>query len=319
LTHDPAVRSAAHAPARSRRAHLASSLGGKLAVGLVISAASLLVAGCGSGGGGGDPPSVPLANKCGNGQHISSKIGGFYGPAPWVQPANLNSINCPYPPTVPVYSTCLTVTAVDRFDETGNGAVGTVYVQDDVSPIPVYAGTSLFDPGFTPPDLRVEPGDVLDVTGNYEEYIGPSSGFFSQCQTLPQVEGSAVFRFDGTVPAPVVITADDLSTFDGARQYESMLVTVKNVSIAANGTTSSGRYSAAVQVTNGSSWSISNALFDVPGQIPLTADQTFESVTGIVTYFYSYSLAPRSLADFNVNGSPPPSPDGGPDGGAGGG
>ena len=43
----------------------------------------------------------------------------------------------------------MTVTAVDDFDEDGNGSIGTIYVQDtvgdndDASAIPVYAGTSI--------------------------------------------------------------------------------------------------------------------------------------------------------------------------------
>lgn len=273
---------------------------------------ALLLAGC-SGGGGGDPPAPPLANKCGNGSHISSKLndGGFsgFGPAPWVQPANPNSLNCNYPAPEKVYATCLTVTAVDRWDETGNGASGTVYVQDTVSPTPVYGALSMFDPNFSPPDLRVLAGDVLDVTGTYEEFVGPSAGAFPQCQTLPQISGAASFRFDGAVPAPVEITPADLNSYDKARQYMNMLVKVKNVVIAADGSSSSGRYSANVAIPSGTPWAISNELFDVPGSMPLHANDSFDSVTGIVTYFYSFHLAPRSAADFVKAGGP--APDGG--------
>jgi hypothetical protein len=48
--------------------------------------------------------------------HISSVLTGFYGPAPWVQPANLNSTNCAYPPSQNVQATCAVVTAVDTWD-----------------------------------------------------------------------------------------------------------------------------------------------------------------------------------------------------------
>ncbi len=267
-----------------------------------------------------DPPATPLANECGDGQHISSvltstiggvQVPGFYGPAPWVQMANQTSSNCPYPPAVNVITTCLSVTAVDTWDETGDGAIGTVYVQDDVTPVPQFAATSLFSPSYSPPDLRVEPGNVLDVTGSYEEFIGPSSGAFAECETLPQISGAASFRFDGKVPAPVEIMPGDLSTYTGARPFLSMLVTVKNVTIAANGVASSGRYAANVSVPSGQAWAISNELFDLPTQYPLAAGQTFASVTGIVTYFYSFQLAPRSLADFHLVGG------GTPDGGGG--
>jgi hypothetical protein len=270
----------------------------------------------------GDPPAPPVMNVCGDGVHISSTLTtdingvetpGFYGPAPWFQPSNQMSGDCPYPPSVNVYSTCLTVTAVDTYDETGNGAIGTVYVQDNVpAPAPQYAGTSLFDPSFSPPDLRVQPGNVLDITGVYEEFIGPSSFIFPECETLPQIAGSAVFRFDGEVPAPVVLNPGDLDSYVGARAYESMLVTVKNVTLTGSLTTSGTRASATVAVpTGGTIWNISNELFDVGGQFPLTQGQTFASVTGIVTYFGSFNVAPRSVADFHLVGG------GTPDGGGG--
>ena len=297
--------------------HATRSLPPLIALGLLATFACA-VAGCTARVG--DPSAPPLMNEYGPGTHISSVLGGFYGPASWVQPNNFNSLACPYPAAFNVYTTGVTVTAVDTWDETGNGAIGTVYVQDTVPNIPVYAGMSLFSPSFTPPDLRVLPGDVLDVTGSYEEFIGPSSGFFPQCQTLPQISGSAVFRFDGTVPTPVVVTPEDLSTFDGARKYLSMLVTVRDpngpITIAANGVEKSGRYAAAVTVPSGSGWAISDELFDVYRQEPLSQGQQFESVTGIVTYFYSYQLAPRSLTDFVlVGGGHPAAPDAGTDGG----
>jgi hypothetical protein len=280
---------------------------------LAVAVAAALSAACGSRVS--DQPAIPIANECGGGEHISSVLGGFYGPATgWETPANINSTNCKYPMPLPVSATCLTVTAVDRRDETGDGAVGTVYLQDRTSPIPVYAALSLFNPSFTPPNLRVLPGDVLDVTGTYEEFMGPSSGVFQQCQTLPQIAGAAVFRYDGTVPDPVPITPGDLNSYDNARKYLSMLVTVNNVTIAADGAVKSGRYAADVSVPSGSVWAISDELFDVGGQMPLHMGDTFASITGIVTFFYSFHLAPRSAADFKKLGGAPPPADAG-DGG----
>jgi hypothetical protein len=288
-----------------------------------IGVAAALLAGCGRDGSTGDTPATPLASVCGRDLHVSSKLSkpctsgsdcptgicpesgtcsGFFGPAPWYQASNVNSDNCPYPVTQTVHTTCLTVTAVDRWDETGNGAVGTVYVQDTVSPTPQYGAISLFAPSFNPPDLRVLPGDVIDVTGSYEEFQGPSSSIFQYCATLPQIGGAAAFRFDGEVPAPIEITPADLNSYENARRYLNMLVTVKGVTIAANGASSSGRYSAAVSVA-GTPWSIDDELFDVGSQMPLTQGETFDSVTGIVTYFFAFHLAPRSAADFHKTGS----------------
>jgi hypothetical protein len=293
-----------------------------------VAVASVVATGCRSPVNGylGDPPAPPAAREFGSGTHISSKLQnangtyGFYGPADgWVQPANPSSQNCPYPPALHELVTGVTVTAVDRWDETCNGAVGTVYVQDSVglddwTQIPIFAGMSMFDPTFSPPDLRVLPGDVLDMTGQYEEFVGPSTGAFSECETLPQIAGSAAFRFDGRIPPPVQIQPSDLATFEGARQYLGMLVTVNNLTVGATGVEKSGRYSADVQV-DGTTWQISDELFDVPDVYPLTLGQTFQSVTGIVTFFYSYHLAPRSLDDFTLMGGGHPSlpPGGVPD------
>lgn len=260
-----------------------------------------------------DQPVKPLADVCGGGSRISSALGGFNGPAPWEQDANTLSKNCPYPQELAVYASCLSVTAVDLWDETGDGAVGTVYVQDNVpAPAPVYAGTSLYGTSFSPPNLRLEPGDVIDVTGTYEEWQGPSSltaGAFQYCETLPQIAGAASFRFDGAVPAPVVIQPDDLSSYASGRRYMNMLVRVENVVLAETGSSSSGRYSAKVIVSNGTQWTIGNPLFDLPNQMPLLMNDSFTSVTGIVTWFQGYTLAPRRVADFQKPGQP--LPDGG--------
>lgn len=266
-----------------------------------LAAASLLTAaGCGNTRLG-DPPSQPVADELGNGERISSVFMGFFGPASWVQLNNINSIDCVDPPNQTVLTTGVTISAVDTWDETGNGSIGTVYVQDTVSPTPLYAGMSLYRPTFSPPAYKPQPGHVVDVAGVYEEYIGPSDlalGRFGQCETLPQISGTATFRFEGEVPEPVVITPDDLNSYANARQYLGMLVTVTNVTIEKAGTESDGRYSAPVVLTSGSAWSIDDELWDVYHLMPLTQGQQFSSVTGIVTFFESFSLAPRSAADF---------------------
>jgi len=116
----------------------------------------------------------------------------------------------------------------------------------------------------------------------------------------------------------VVITPEDLSTFEGARKYLSMLVTVQQpgglVTVAAAGKESDGRYSAEMAVPSGSNWFVADELWDVAHKEPLSEGQQFQSITGIVTYFYDFELAPRSAADFVLpggNGSPDAGADGG--------
>jgi hypothetical protein len=282
---------------------------GALATAFALSSALMA---CRSDAVNGDAPPPPIVDKYGGGTHISSRLKnddgtfGFYGPAPWYDPTNINSSNCVYPPSLVKNVTGVTVVAVDTWDETGNGSVGTVYVQDSVGltdwqQIPIYAGTSMFDPTYSPPDLKPLAGDVLDIAAVYEEFAGPSTYIFPLCETLPQLTGAASFRFLGSVPPPVQIEPPALASYAGAREYESMLVTVNNVTIVANGIESSGRYTADVEVP-GTAWQIDDELFDLPHQYPLNANQKFASVTGIVTYFGSYHLAPRSLEDFTFVG-----------------
>jgi hypothetical protein len=284
--------------------HAARPLARSLALlAAIVGLSAPLVAGCARGGptADGDTPATPAADEYGEGQHISSKIGGFFGPATWLQPMNESSIGCTLPPVVNVFTTGVTVTAVDNYDETNDGAIGSVYVQDTVPNPPLYAGMSLFDPSFTPPDLRVFPGNVLDVVGPYEEYLGPDDFTFPQCETLPQLGGAATFRFDGVVPAAVEITPDDLNSYVGARQYLGMLVKVEGVTISKAGSAdSSNRYEAQVSVTSGSNFTIANQLFDLGTQMPLAEGAKFKSVTGIVTYFGSIQISPRSTADFEM-------------------
>src|SRR5215467_10306559 len=51
----------------------------------------------------------------------------------------------------------------DNFDETRNGkSRGTVYLQDFASTDP-FSGVALFQPTFSPSDLHLGPGDVVDL------------------------------------------------------------------------------------------------------------------------------------------------------------
>jgi hypothetical protein len=273
---------------------------------------------------------TPVVNVLGDGSPISSKLDGtclsgvcpgsgelctsnadcpgFYGPASWFTASNQNSLNCDYPATVNEFVSGVTITAVDTWDEDGNGSIGTVYVQDtigldDWTKIPAFAATSVYEASYSPPDLRPEPGDIVDITGQYEEFQGPSTFIFPQCVTLPQMGGDVTLRGDGRVPPPVQLNPSDLGNIDGdvsngARAYLSMLVTVNNVEIGGSGSEDDGRYGANV-IASPIPWQISDELWDVYHLCPLSQGQTFKSVTGIVTYFGTYHVAPRSGLDFD--------------------
>ena len=258
--------------------------------------ASVAVCG-GCGGGGGDPLSAPPADLYGS----ASRLTDLLGAATWLEPANPTGDNCKaIPVDRAVTVSGATVTGVDRFDETGEGSVGNVYVQDSLSPPVEYSGITVFDPGFSPPDLRVVQGDVVDVRGTLTEFAGPSAGPFAFCQSLPEISGTMSLRFDGDDGTAATIGMDQLSNYASARAWFGVLVRLQNVTVAADPKSSSGRYSAALQVPGGATEqpAINNELFDLENDGPPVAQGTFfKSVTGIITYFYGVHIAPRSAAD----------------------
>ena len=257
------------------------------------------LAGCsGTGGTIGDPPSKPAADQNGSGARLSDLI----GPAPWVDPLNKDSIDCAYPADKNIHVTGVAITAIDRFDETGTGAVGTFFVQDLVDSPPPYSGVDVFSPSFSPPDLRLQVGDQADILGTLQEFPGPTTFIFPRCKTLPEIGGTMTFRSENKNPAPVTIALEDLKSYDTARQWLGMLVRVENVTIAAKAS-SKGRFTADIDAGGGGLATdipqIANELYDIEKEGPMMAQgTTFKSVTGIVTFFSQFQLAPRSAADF---------------------
>jgi hypothetical protein len=268
----------------------------------VRSAFALGLAACGiaTEGPGGDAPRKPKADAFGGGERVRDVV----KPATWVEPGNADSEACAsIPAEREVAVTGVTVMAVDRYDETGEGAFRNVYVQDTLLAPEPYSGVTVYSPGYSPPDLRVVAGDVVDLAGSFEEFAGPpGSSPFKYCRTLPEMKGTMALRFEGVVLEPVVIEPKVLGAYDTARPYFGMLVTLKDVVLACDPYEKGGRFSIGFSVGEDLPCqdlpSISNELFDLKGAAPsLAKGQTLASVTGIVTFFYDANIAPRSAAD----------------------
>jgi hypothetical protein len=261
-----------------------------------------LVLGCsGTGDGGtGDPASVPQPDKLGSGAQLSQLL----GPATWLNENDKFSDNCAPPPDHVVQVTGTTIVALDKFDETGEGSNGNLYVQDTTQDPPAFSGVTVFAPSFSPPDLRLAPGDVTDMFGVLQEFLGPSSaGLFGYCKTLPEIGGTMTFRFEAGPLTPKTIPIEDLKSYATARQWLGMLVRIESVRIADPPANSSGRYTAALDVGGGIAQpdvpKISNELYDIEGEgPPLTQGATFSAMSGVITYFYGFKIAPRSPDDF---------------------
>lgn len=213
--------------------------------------------------------------------------------------------------------TGVVVVAKDDFDETGDGkSSGNLYVQDALDTAPAFGGIEIFGPSYSPPDLRVRPGDVIDVRGPYSEFAGPSSAPFPAGQTLPEISNGIVsFRYETPLPLPRKADRgrppilEDLTSYDSGRKWLGVLVTLDDVTIAADGTKdAAGRYKAKLTtVSQSGSVYVTNALFALDtlpagdgGASPLAANAHFASITGIVQYFFDFSIAPRSADDLKL-------------------
>lgn len=229
-----------------------------------------------------DQPVPPNANPLGNGNRLRE-----------VQdPASPD-----YAPNQNVNVTSVVVTAVDTFDETHNGkSRGTIFVEDADQASP-YGGISMYSPTFVPANLRLAPGDVVDIYGQYVEQqtIGSTVNFSPEF--LPQMNKPQVqLRFETQAPQPIEVKLADLENWSTARQYIGLLITLKNVTVALAPTTdSSGRVQAALDSTAGAP-AINNELFDLQTSA-VPAGQTFSSVTGICDFFFNILIAPRSADD----------------------
>ena len=284
--------------ARQRRAKVR---GQRLACAVPILAAALLV-GCSSTGSGGtgDPASPPNPSKLGDGARLTELL----GPATWFDAADKYSDTCASPLDYTTNVTGVTIVAIDRFDESGSGANGNFYVQDTNPNAPAFSGITVFAPSFSPPDLRLTEGDVADVSGVLQEFLGPSNSPFGYCKTLPEIGGTMTFRFEAGPLLPKTIALDDLKSYPTSRQWLGMLVRVEGVRIAHPPDESGGRFTADIDVGGGLSQTdvpkISNELYNLKSQGPaLTQGSTFRAVTGVLTYFYGFKISPRSPNDFD--------------------
>lgn len=276
---------------------------------------SLGASGCDitSDGSSGDPRTEPTPGELGDGNRLREVI----QPATWYTPGNMESVGCEVPSDHHVSVTGQVIVALDRFDETGEGAQGNIYIQDlyadSETPEP-FSGVTVFNPAFTPPDLRLFAGDVVDTFGNLQEFLGPGSGKFGDCKTLPEIGGTMSYRFDHGPIEPITIVPknggagrwEQILGYENARQWLGMLVRIEGVIIAgAPKKDPSGRYTAALNMGGGisaeDSLSLSNELFDLENEGPeLENGKIFEAVTGVVTYFYGFKIAPRSAEDFEL-------------------
>jgi hypothetical protein len=198
------------------------------------------------------------------------------------------------------------VTWLDSFDETKDGkSVGTLYIQDVGSMPQPYSGIGVYQPSYVPSDLHAVPGDILDFTGPYQELGSIGTANFMG-DVLPQLaKPVGTFRYEYEAPPALSVKLDDLNDYNKGRQWEGMLATVVDVWTQPAQLDSSGFRVTYPLVSSGDAGtaganqvSMSNELFDLKKDAYSTTAAThFKSITGIVTWFFNFHIAPRTPDD----------------------
>jgi hypothetical protein len=196
------------------------------------------------------------------------------------------------------------VVAVDNYDDSGQGAVGDIYVQDPVQTGPKgtpWSGLRLYRPTKNPPDLELAPGQGVDLVGEFIAFPGPpGSAPFGDGIFVPQASNGALsLTYEGRPPEPVDLTLDDVKDPKVGMQYASRLVRFKNVTLTAD--FAGARPEATIYDTS-KSLVLSAKLYPVHLDTAVNAKKgvTLKSVTGVLDYFYNMKLCPRSRADIEL-------------------
>lgn len=209
------------------------------------------------------------------------------------------------------------VVAVDTFNETKNGtSAGTIYVNDLGSKEP-YSGISLYNPSFIPGNLRINPGDTLDLRGEFQENQEiPAQEFTAGAFLVQLATPIGTYRLDAKVPDPIDIDIADLADYAKGRRWLNMIVRVRNVKLQRDAfyldankqpySGTSGRVSSALlEETNAKTGctdpfpkapTMNNELFDF---VPLKLEEgtVLKELVGLVTFFCNLHIAPRRAED----------------------
>ena len=196
------------------------------------------------------------------------------------------------------------VVAVDTYDETADGkGVGDVFVQDPVQPgakgTP-YSALRLYRPSKTPPDLALVPGQWVDVKGPFAVFTGPpgSTPFDAGMFSSQIANGSMTLVGEGAEPAPVDLTWDEIKDPKKALPYFSRLVRMKDVPVM--DVFSVTRPEAPIYSADKNGLKLTSKFFAVHSMAGVTKGKTLKSVVGILDYFYTPKLCPRSTADIQL-------------------
>lgn len=186
------------------------------------------------------------------------------------------------------------------------GYTGGVNVQDaEGGP---RSGISLFNPSVIPANQKINPGDLVDVRGEYLEFcLDENNSANSYCQAantdrLTQLGDATVERVgEIAAPAPWQVLLSEFGRPEWAEDYEGVLVRIDEpLNITACAPTDDrgrpnccvGDYDRYGNLATDGGISITNEFYSLPA-----GTTCLSSITGIVTWFFDYNISPRGPED----------------------
>ncbi len=197
------------------------------------------------------------------------------------------------------------VTATDEF----GGTLGNIWVEEPEGGL--NSGVLIFNKANAIDVSALVPGDIVNVTGGVKDEFALSSDTSGNTDTeIDAPTGgmlSIVKTGHGVLPAPVMVDPLPIGQMGTAaaiaaawEPYEGVLVTVTNIEEFGK----PKQYDpAADQFSFNATGTlvVENEIADFP--TTLAAQTCFTSITGVVDYFFSYNLLPRSAADYGATGT----------------
>jgi predicted extracellular nuclease len=149
----------------------------------------------------------------------------------------------------------------------------------------------------SPAEQKPKYGDLVELTGKYEEYKASSS---TKPETVSEITGAA-WTSKGpapSVPAPATVQAAEVAT-GGAKteDYEGVLVKVENVEVGDFVlTTGTAPRKVGIKLATSNLY-VENELFDFMNPEPAVGTK-YTSITGVLQYsFDNFKILPRSASD----------------------
>jgi hypothetical protein len=189
------------------------------------------------------------------------------------------------------------ISAIDLYGSRKGG----VYLQEPEGG--EYSGVFLYLSGTEAADLEV--GDLVDVSGvTKDEFVYQGTGGCpdqEESGTLTELEpgeGTTVSiakSGDGTVPTPPVLNPWDLAASEAeAEKWEGVPITFENVRVQSN-PYAGGSDDTLEEMRVTGPFSVESSLTAFGDAVAV--GDCYASITGVVDWFYDYSVLPRTAAD----------------------